>query len=205
MLDLNDFIITRGGDPERIRESQRRRGALVDVVDQVIALFEEHQSAQYAVRQTGCAINKVQGDIVKRKEESKDATEVFQRKRTLEATKNHQEAIAKEKHAEPLALAKAAGNYVDDSVPVHQDESHNPIIRIWDDVNKLRKAALSHHEILLRFDGYDPVRGVKLVEHRGYILTGYGVFLNQALVNYGLEFLFLKGKISSFSSSPSSC
>ena len=42
-------------------------------------------------------------------------------------------------------------------------------------------------------DGYDPERGVKVVGHRGYCLTGYGLFLNLALINYGLEFLFLKG------------
>ena len=41
MLDINDFIAQRGGDPDKIRESQRRRGASVEVVDQVIALFEE--------------------------------------------------------------------------------------------------------------------------------------------------------------------
>jgi seryl-tRNA synthetase len=40
------------------------------------------------------------------------------------------------------------------------------------------------------------VRGVKLVGHRGYMLTGYGVFLNQAIINYGLEILFLKGTYS---------
>lgn len=32
-----------------------------------------------------------------------------------------------------------------------------------------------------------------MVGHRGYCLTGYGLFLNLALVNYGLEFLFNKG------------
>jgi seryl-tRNA synthetase len=78
-------------------------------------------------------------------------------------------------------------------VPVHQDEEHNPVIRTWVVNTPL---ALSHHDILLRLDGYDPVRGVRLVSHRGYMLTGYGVFLNQALINYGLEFLFLKGTVS---------
>lgn len=52
---------------------------------------------------------------------------------------------------------------------------------------------MSHHEVLTRIDGYDPERGVKIVGHRGYCLTGYGLFLNLALVNYGLEFLFNKG------------
>jgi len=56
-----------------------------------------------------------------------------------------------------------------------------------------KRDCLSHHEVLTRLDGYDPERGVKIVGHRGYCLTGYGLFLNLALVNYGLEFLWRKG------------
>ena len=56
-----------------------------------------------------------------------------------------------------------------------------------------KKQCLSHHEVLTRLDGYDPTRGVKVVGHRGYCLTGYGVFLNMALIQYGLEFLHGKG------------
>ena len=56
-----------------------------------------------------------------------------------------------------------------------------------------KKDCLSHHEVLTRLDGYDAERGVKIAGHRGYCLTGYGLFLNLALVNYGLEFLFTKG------------
>lgn len=111
----------------------------------------------------------------------------------LENKRKEQESVAASKHHSLLALAKTVGNYVDDSVPVHQDEEHNAVIRTWGEADKSRKAALSHHEVLLRLDGYDPVRGVKLVGHRGYMLTGYGVFLNQALINYGLEFLFTRG------------
>lgn len=56
-----------------------------------------------------------------------------------------------------------------------------------------RSNVLSHHEVLLRLDGYDPDRGVKVVGHRGYFLRQWGVFLNQALINYGLEFLSQRG------------
>lgn len=48
---------------------------------------------------------------------------------------------------------------------------------------------LSHHEVLTRLDGYDPERGVKVVGHRGYFLKKWGLYLNQALINYALEFL----------------
>lgn len=51
----------------------------------------------------------------------------------------------------------------------------------------------NHHAVLSRLDGYDSARGVKLVGHRGYILKGWGVLLNQALINFGLNFLMEKG------------
>ena len=41
MLDVEDFIAERGGNPELIRESQRRRGDPVELVDEIIALWQE--------------------------------------------------------------------------------------------------------------------------------------------------------------------
>merc|ERR1712070_1296417 len=94
-----------------------------------------------------------------------------------------------------LKKAKTVGNYVHESVPVSDNEDNNAIIRNWapEGTNVEKKDCLSHHEVLTRLNGYDPERGTKIVGHRGYCLTGYGVFLNQALINYGLEFLFNKG------------
>lgn len=69
------------------------------------------------------------------------------------------------------------------------------MIRTWapEGVKVEKKDCLSHHEVLTRIDGYDPERGTKIVGHRGYCLTDYGLYLNQALINYGLEFLKKKG------------
>lgn len=46
MLDVIDFITERGGNPELIRESQRRRFESVEVVDEVIALWEDHRKVR---------------------------------------------------------------------------------------------------------------------------------------------------------------
>ena len=74
-------------------------------------------------------------------------------------------------------------------------QDNNALIRDWkpEGVTVEKRDCLSHHEVLTRLGGYDPERGVKVVGHRGYCLTGYGLFLNLALINYGLEFLFNKG------------
>ena len=41
MLDINLLLVDRGGNPETVKESQRRRGAPVEIVDEIIALYKE--------------------------------------------------------------------------------------------------------------------------------------------------------------------
>lgn len=46
MIDPNDFIVERGGDPKKIKESQRRRHASEEVVDVVIAMSEDAKKSK---------------------------------------------------------------------------------------------------------------------------------------------------------------
>jgi seryl-tRNA synthetase len=41
MLDINLFRVEKGGDPELVKESQRRRHDPVEWVDQVIAMDQK--------------------------------------------------------------------------------------------------------------------------------------------------------------------
>ena len=45
MLDVLDFVIERGGNPQAVRESQRRRHASEEVVDEVLALYHDHRKS----------------------------------------------------------------------------------------------------------------------------------------------------------------
>ena len=45
MLDVFDFIVEKGGDPQKIKESQRKRYAPEEAVDEVIALYEDHRKS----------------------------------------------------------------------------------------------------------------------------------------------------------------
>jgi seryl-tRNA synthetase len=199
MLDINDFVKERGGDPAKIKESQRRRHAPEDVVDEVSAMFEDHRKTQYKAGTTmGAEINKVKKEMGENKKKKGDPEEfkaLLAKKDELEKEKKALEDEAERKLKDLTAKAKSIGNYVHASVPVSDDEANNELIRNWtpEGVTVEKKDCLSHHEVLTRLGGYDPERGTKIVGHRGYCLTGYGLFLNLALVNYGLEFLFNKG------------
>ncbi|GKZ28160.1 cytosolic seryl-tRNA synthetase, partial [Aspergillus brasiliensis] len=67
MLDLADFISDRGGNPNKIKESQRKRYAPEGVVDEVLSLYEEARRARYEVMQVNSQLNALQKEIGKKK------------------------------------------------------------------------------------------------------------------------------------------
>lgn len=84
------------------------------------------------------------------------------------------------------------GNLVHDSVVVSNDEANNDTVRTWflnGTAPSRMESGLPHHQVLTRLDGYDQERGAKVVGHRGYYLRNAGLRLNQALINYALDFL----------------
>lgn len=90
-------------------------------------------------------------------------------------------------------LINTVGNIVHESVPVSNTENDNAVIRTWGEIPNIKvtmkRGGLNHHKVLEELGGYDPERGQKVAGHRGYFLTGPGVLLNNALINYGLNFL----------------
>jgi seryl-tRNA synthetase len=99
------------------------------------------------------------------------------------------------------------------------DKANNEIVRTFpaDFKPEKRTDILAHDQVLERLGGYDSERGIssfiasffyicatlrclelifvgaRIAGHRGYYLTGPGVDLNLALINYGLEFLAKRG------------
>lgn len=41
MLDINLLLEERGGNPDMVRESEKRRGGNVEIIDQIIAEYKE--------------------------------------------------------------------------------------------------------------------------------------------------------------------
>jgi seryl-tRNA synthetase len=134
---------------------------------------------QYAITSIGTEINTIQKQIGQKKKAKEDASELLQQKTELEKKRKTQEDKVAEMQTALRELVKTVGNYVEDSVPVSDNEDNNKTERDWapPGFDETHKQTLSHHEVLTRLDGYDPTRGAKLIGHRGYCLTGYGFFL----------------------------
>ncbi|ODV95341.1 hypothetical protein PACTADRAFT_50075 [Pachysolen tannophilus NRRL Y-2460] len=201
MLDISQFIEEKGGNPELIRTSQKARGDSVELVDEIINEYKEWTKIRFELDALNKEQNKVQKEIGLRFKAKEDASDLVAKKE--EIAREKAELIQKEQEADAQVKAKVnqIGNIVHPSVVVSNDEANNELVRTWVpegfEFSKItniatgtgKTAKFSHHEVLLKLDGYDPERGVKIVGHRGYFLRNYGVFLNQALINYGLNFL----------------
>lgn len=188
-LDILAFRAHEGGNPEAIRESQRRRFASVEAVDEIIAKDEKWRymtGALDLMRKEKNQLNKQVGTKMKAKE---PCDELIAQGKAMGEKILTTEAEQKALRVEIDKLIVKIGNIVDSSVPVGKDEDlHNKVERTWG-VPRDPTGLLNHHDLLWRIGGYEPERGQVVAGHRGYFLKGVGVLLNQALINYSIAFL----------------
>ncbi|KAF5325036.1 hypothetical protein D9619_009594 [Psilocybe cf. subviscida] len=193
-LDILHFIDNKGGNAEEIRESQRKRGHSVELVDEIIQMYTDWVKMDYDAN----ALRKKVNDIQKEISAKKKAYDLVAAKKEVDAQVEAKKKEAKEFEIVMRAKACTVGNIVGKAVPVSATEDDNAVLRIWDPTGEQadpapREGILAHHEVLLRLDAMDLDRGAKIAGHRGYYLTGDGVDLNQALISYGLDYLRGKG------------
>lgn len=197
-LDILDFIPEKEGNPDAIRESQKRRGLSTEVVDEVIEMYKEWVKLDFETNQISKKINAKQKEITAKKKAKESADSLVAEKTALDAEKAQAVKTADDAREALRIKAAGVGNLVYKEVPVSMNEDDNKVIRTWHPDGpigqvKQRTDIMPHHEVLLRLDAIDLERGAKIAGHRGYFLTGDGLDLNQALISYGLDFLRGKG------------
>jgi seryl-tRNA synthetase len=197
-LDVTSFIDNKGGNSEEIRESQRKRGHSVEVVDEVIQMYQDWVKLDFEANGLSKQSNALQKQIGLKKKAKENADDLLAEKKGVDA---QIDAKRKETRDSETALRQKAGtigNLVNKDVPVSKTEDDNATLRTWHpegqngQVEK-RSDILAHHEVLLRLDAMDLERGAKIAGHRGYFLTNDGIDLNQALISYSLDFLRKRG------------
>ncbi|KAL8129163.1 hypothetical protein V2J09_018318 [Rumex salicifolius] len=194
MLDINLFRAEKGGNPEIIRDSQRRRFASVEVVDEIILLDQEYRKRQFELETLKRDRNSITDEIKKLfiSKSKADATELLKSKEDNERLTSNKEAEVTEIKFRLNAKLETVGNLVHHSVPVSNDEINNVVIRTWGE--KRVEPELKNHVELVKLLGIaDIEKGTKVAGGRGYYLKGDGVLLNQALINFGLSFLAQRG------------
>ncbi|PFH53442.1 hypothetical protein AMATHDRAFT_137224 [Amanita thiersii Skay4041] len=207
-LDILTFIDSKGGNAEEIRQSQRKRGHSVELVDEIIQMYAEWVKMDYDTNSLRKKVNEVQKEISAKKKAKEPADDLVAAKKAIDTQVEEKKKETREFEIQMRQKASTIGNIVGKNVPVSLTEDDNSILRIWDpkgfnDEPAERPGIIPHHEVLLRLDAMDLERGrdcmthlkacAKIAGHRGYYLINDGVDLNQALISYGLDFLRKKG------------
>mmetsp|Transcript_45537 Transcript_45537/g.90224 ORF Transcript_45537/g.90224 Transcript_45537/m.90224 type:complete len:573 (+) Transcript_45537:44-1762(+) len=210
-IDINTLREDRGGDPEVVKDNQRKRfkenaDALVDNVLE----FDQHwRELTTCIRDKRAEVNHLQKQVIAplRRNKTPCNAEVAQAEKLKEAIQHLEVELVQCDQARERALL-LLGNTVDETVPVSTDEDHdNEVVRVWPlpegCILPCRIAELTcplpdfkpltHDELLWRIGGFDPERGTKVAGQRGYFLRDGGVLLNQALIAFATDFLQKRG------------
>ena len=195
-----DPIVLRT-DPERIRESQRRRGEDASVVDRLIAAdqqarderqrFDELRAEQKTL---GKQIGPLQGKLKKADDATKpelqaQVDELMVKAQTLADEVKAADAAADEAAERSTALWLEVSNLVNLDSPVGGEED----FRILEHVGTPRDFAAEgfapkdHLEIGEALAAIDVERGAKVSGSRFFYLTGPGAELEFALLNLAME------------------
>jgi seryl-tRNA synthetase len=62
-LDILHFIDTKGGNAAEIRESQKKRGHSVELVDEIIQMYSDWVKMDFEINNTNKQVNAVQKEI----------------------------------------------------------------------------------------------------------------------------------------------
>jgi seryl-tRNA synthetase len=186
-LDINQFRADKGGDVEELRRWHAARYKDPATIDKIIKADKDWRELIFQKDNLKKELNSMSKQIGVLKKAKQDATAQMTAVKDKKAELKECETKAEEAKTTVDKLLYTVGNSVHESVPVNNDEEHNEIVATWGECKQTGKE-LHHHELLHMIGGYNSTSGVTVAGHRGYFLTGVGVLLNQALINFGLAF-----------------
>lgn len=193
-LDIN----TIRSNPQAVIESQIKRFKDPELVTQVLELDRTWRELTGQIDQLNKQKNIKQKEIAgyyKSKQDKCVEAQVLS-EQIVQLTQQIAEAQSTKCNLE-LSISKLIGqigNVIAPDVPVSKDEVADMcVISSFGTPPIFATNPLNHHVLLERIGGFDPERGVKVAGHKGYFLKGPGIRLNQALINYSLDFLDKRG------------
>ncbi|MGW0231718.1 serine--tRNA ligase [Actinopolymorpha singaporensis] len=174
-------------DPDRVRESQRRRGASVELVDQLLAADERRRSSIASFEQLRSEQKSLGKQVARAQGEEKQA--LLARTRELSGQVKAAEAEQAEGEREFQRLMLELDNLVEDDVPPGGEDDYV----VLEEVGSPRDFAAEgfeprdHVELGQLLAAIDIERGAKVSGARFYYLTGVGALLEMALINMAVE------------------
>jgi seryl-tRNA synthetase len=112
----------KGGDPSVVRESQKKRGAPEEIVEEVLRMYKEWTQLGFELNGLQKESNAIQKDITARRKAKENADELMHRKAGVDYKIGELRPQVEGAEAKMRTKAGLIGNIVGDKVPISQTE-----------------------------------------------------------------------------------
>ncbi|MFP4116804.1 MAG: serine--tRNA ligase [Candidatus Aenigmatarchaeota archaeon] len=180
-------------EPEKVKESQRRRDESTGIVDEVLGKDKEWREELQEVEDLRHRRNEMTEKISELKQEGEDAEDEIKEMKEVKEELEELEEEVEELKNERDELLKKIPNILDEEVPEGEGEEDNVEIRRWGEEPEFNFEPRTHTEILENKGLLDVERGSKVAGSDFYFLKGELVELDLALQRFALDFLKEKG------------
>ncbi|MDN6486920.1 MAG: serine--tRNA ligase [Ancrocorticia sp.] len=171
-------------NPDAVRESQRRRGASEQLVDELLAADEARRSALLAFETARAAQNELSRSIGKASKEDRPAilAQAKQKKQEVDDL----DKAAKAADAAYTEANRAIDNVVLPGVPAGGEDDFTVLRRVGD-IREFDFEPKDHLDVATGLDALDMERGTKVSGSRFYYLKGVGARLELALLTMAAD------------------
>ena len=175
-------------NPEKIRKMLNDRN--VDFpLDELIKLDKSRRDLIIKTDELRKKRNEISIEIAKRKKVNQDATSLIEQMQKTSQILTDLETEQSQIESNYTKLALTIPNLVDESVPIGRDNTVNKEIKKWGKIPQFDFKVKDHIDISQSLDLIDLERAAKVAGARFYYLKNDLVKLNQALIQYALDFL----------------
>ncbi len=137
--------------------------------------------------------NQVALNISEKKKKGEDISSILAEMKSVSEQLSKLEVDQNNIEKKYLKLATSIPNLIHESVPIGKDDESNKEIKKWGNIPEFDFKIKDHIDISEDLDLVDLERAAKVAGARFYYLKNDLVRLNQALINFGLDFLREKG------------
>jgi seryl-tRNA synthetase len=177
-------------NPQTVREMLKKRNMADFPIDELIMLHRRRGELIINAQKLRQKKNQLSETIAsKKKSKQDDASSELAEMKQVSGLLGQTESEAIQVEEKFKHLMMALPNLLDEEVPVGKDEKDNVVVRQNGTIKKLNFKPKDHIDLATTLDLVDLGRAAKISGARFYFLKNDVVKMNQALVNFALDFL----------------
>ncbi len=175
-------------NPDKIRKMLKDRGLEYNL-DGLIQLDKQRRNLIMETDEFRKKRNEISMEIGKKKKDGQDSSDLLDEMKKVSTQLEELESKQNTVESDYAKLAYTVPNLIHETVPIGTDAKANQEVRTWGKIPKLDFKIQDHIDFSVNSDLVDLERASKVAGARFYFLKNDLVRLNQALIQFGLEFL----------------